>query len=62
MKVSPHSATTWHSRLSSRHGSDSGEKIVVEQVLRLLNEQPLEFTFVQPEEVLNLSDMRSLFT
>jgi hypothetical protein len=61
MKVSPHSATTWHSRLSSRHFGDSREKTVVEEVRKALNEHPLEFTFVRPAEMLNLSDVGSLF-
>jgi hypothetical protein len=62
MKVSPHSATTWHSRLSSRHYSDSRERIVVEEVRAILNENPLEFTFVQStDEMLKAKQIDNLF-
>jgi hypothetical protein len=42
-QVEPHSAATWHSRLSSRSGLDAREKPVVDQVRRALGANPPQF-------------------
>jgi hypothetical protein len=42
-QVEPHSASTWHSRLSSRSGLDAREKPVVDQVRRALGANPPQF-------------------
>lgn len=48
LTVEPHSAGTWHSRLSASSGRDARERAVIEQVLSLLRDKPPRYVFTSP--------------
>jgi len=49
VNVTPHSAGTWHLRLSTQYGTNPQESAVIEQVRKGLIERPPEFLFVIPD-------------
>lgn len=48
-EVSPNSAATWNSRLSTGPGPDPQEKAVIKRLREALNQKPPEFTFINPD-------------